>query len=80
MRMILTLYDNDVDNFCLHSQAPEVLNNTSFRELLAYQRGVKHKEKDIECPNTAIRNIKARAKVIEEKLAEQMKVRTTTQI
>lgn len=35
--MILTLYDNDVDNFCLHSQAPEVLNNTSFRELLAYQ-------------------------------------------
>lgn len=51
-----------------------MLNNTAFRELLAYQRGTKHKEKDVECPSTAISNIKERAKAIEDELAADLKV------
>lgn len=56
-------------------QAPEILNNVALQEVLAFQRGSKHKDKDIERPNTAIAHIKSRADEINKELAEKLQVR-----
>ena len=60
---------------CLRShQAPEVLNRPAFKDLLAYQRGSKHKVSDLMSPTTAIVNIKLCAQEIKEKLAKKLQV------
>lgn len=65
-------------SYLFRLQAPEILNSKSFQDVLAFQRGSKHKERDIESPSTAIRNIKECAKAIEEDLTKQLQVRSQT--
>lgn len=55
-------------------QAPEILNNAAFQEVLAFQRGSRHRDKDIERPNTAIMHIKLRADQINKELAAKLQV------
>lgn len=57
-------------------QAPEILRNKAFIELLAFQRGQKFKDSDIEFPNTAIKHIKERAEHINNVLSEELQVCT----